>query len=78
MYLPGNFYGGSKPPPYSKMVISAVNTSSEEAFTSPEGWNKLPLTRELSPKVTEGEKSLTHFDVPSGKLLRREQAPALQ
>ena len=24
-------------------------------FSLPEGWNKLPLMRELSPKVTEGE-----------------------
>ena len=33
-----------------------------------EGFNKLPLMRELSPKVTEGEKSLTRFDIPSGLL----------
>ena len=31
-----------------------------------EGFNKLPLMRELSPKVTEGEKSLIHFDLRSG------------
>ena len=31
-----------------------------------EGWNKLPLMRELSAQLTEGEKSLIHFDLPSG------------
>ena len=33
-----------------------------------EGFNKLPLMRELSAQLTEGEKSLTRFDIPSGNL----------
>ena len=53
--------------PSSVISFGNATSSSEEVFTSPEGWNKLPLTRELSPKVNDGYYSKNHIALKFAK-----------